>query len=390
MSGAKVAPVAVAPAVPVVMMATAVAGAALLAGTGLLALGVVAKGVVRLGREVYGKIDDEIEKLAEEEIRKHQEQIERLTRARPEEREQLYEEIVKEEDPIAGVRGAPQAEFLKTLEDVKERRKNKEVERVLRHNSSEYMEQKIEEIRKKSAEKRKKRSAGTPDFDKYRQEIEALCRTIQTVYPEAAAELGNLEGVRENEAVFKKRITRLHKIEERLRENAGMLNSLAKLYIRWKASFAFQMLPEQERERFRSCYERKRSMAETGHAGERDVEELKAILEEQIELGNRAVEKMRFDEHINLLKQALNAKGYDRITEEEEGIYWKITGRKSADGTKAVSFRCLRHTVPDESGPVFRMDIEPTGYLSPAEREKEGRAVFHELECLGFATQTTV
>lgn len=397
MSGSKKGTIVTPSAVQVTAANVTVAAAGALLGAGALAMGLVANGMVRLGREVYNQVDDQIRaKIVKEEIERQKRfrEILKKTRFEVKEAPETEREISDIEMDIVSEEQAKTKAFMKTIAALTKYRKTQETNRKMKSIVSDQMDDVYKEIKEKRAKKERARQDGAreevPDFDRFYKEVREKSKSIRAagVYLDVVAEieddLKTMEKDREN---FGRLISRLNRLTDKL-QGFPIIYDLADIYNEWSRNKSIKLLKETGGKdcekllsRFEEAYKTRRSEAELGALSSVGTDEFRNEMKECLLEAERHEARIIFDEDLENIKRAMRSRGFVDLTWREEEGYVKIRGQRKDDPGKAsrVWFKSLKNTAA--GAPQLRMEAE--GYENYAERKEQNEAIISELGSLG-------
>ena len=400
MSGKKKGTIITPSAVHVIAAGATVAAAGALLGAGALAMGLVANGMVRLGREIYNQVDDQIRaKIVKEEIeqQKRFREILKKTRFEVKEAPKAEKEISDLEMDVVYEEHEETEAFMKTIEALTRDRTKQEINQKMKSIVSDQMDKVCKEIKAKSAGKKelagqeRAQEVKEPDFGPFYKEIRGKSKSIGDagVYLDLVAEieddLKTMEKDREN---FGRLISRLNRLTKNLQENP-ILYDLADIYNEWARNKSIKLLKEtgdRNGEKllrsFDKAYKARRREAETGTLGSDGVDEFRKTMEEYLGKAESYEARIIFNEDLENIKKAMRSRGFVDLTWREEDGYVKITGKREEDADKAscIWIKSLDNTVAD--APQLHMEVE--GYETYPERKKQNEAIISELGSLGL------
>jgi len=397
MSDAKTGTFVAAPAIAVAGAGATVLAAGALLGAGALALGLVAKGMMRLAKEVQDQIEDQVEATVVKEQIERQKRLRDILNKGSFQMEGVRQVETENPDPEKAVAtpGTPEAsEFLQALETFQEDRADMERRKRLKNAVSNEMAEAIEEIKRRRSERaaaleQMGRESHDPDFGSFYAEIRARCESIRQAYPdEAEAIEDRLRSMKKDERNFRRVLSRLNGLIEKLAEKP-FLYDLAKIYNDWKRSDTILLLGQAEDEEaqrilagFDEVYRSERDRIELGMSGRDGLEKFEERTKEYLRKAERRQKEIIFHEDVGNVKKAMRARGFDDLKMEKAEGYMKITGKRREDPVKKAR---VSLKLPDnaEAGAVdCRMEVE--GYEEYAQRKEQNMALIRELESLGL------
>ncbi|MBF0231616.1 MAG: hypothetical protein HQK65_01075 [Desulfamplus sp.] len=374
------------------------------------------KGLYKLGKSQYTKLEKHCEQAIKE---KNQESYnksqKRLTRINEkiakinsnrdicdtgvDESDGLMEDT--EHESINDTEINNYSKLIENMEKVTQNRKQYEELLMLDNTVSREFEEKINEVyaKKQKAEEKRKQHLQNLKHNKNGidiQLINAKLNIIEPVYPEIAKESRKKLFEQElNQFGIKKTVKEIDKKIKALENHKDNLCRLNDIYSCVLKSFYIPFMDQSDIESFKQKYYEIRGNIENNDFDNGDIKEkLKMLKEDTVRLFSRAREneiKQRFQEHIEIMKDAMSKNGYlftvieekKRVEEKKRFLYIDFI-KTEKDGEKKVSF-CLKE--PDfENNTLddFRMFVDPSGYNSEEERNTEGKNIITSLLSAGF------
>ncbi|OQX18210.1 MAG: hypothetical protein BWK76_08160 [Desulfobulbaceae bacterium A2] len=370
-------------------MAAVAAAAVVVVGGGILVLGIVGRGALRLGEAAYSAMDQAAADMVAREQQRHCALLKQLMQAQTTATINAPESVdLHAAEPAASIARQQFTEAMTVLEAEVAARKEDEEKRQLRHTISDGMQQKLDTLRQQwEAQQAPARrsvaargNATSHDAASGLADLLAHCEALRYVYPEEMADLEAQASTFTAEAIG----DTLHNLQlkkERLNADAaGLITKLADAYAKVRNSPLAPFLPPTALPELQRMYRRLRDKSIP--LTQQDIEDFSSRGNALLHQAKSVEEQTRFADGVSRAVEAMHNVGYATVTTHEDADLMHLQGRMS-DG-KAISLRLKKTGSQNGNLQDIALRVAEVGYNDEDTWRQAGHALVRELASVGI------
>ena len=391
----------------VATVASPIVATAALVGIGGAALGMAAHGVWRLGQKAYEKIDRQIAEKINKDLLAAQQRVIHY-------RERIQEENLAEDDR----ENLPAVTSLKMkiehheqtigqIEIIARERRKFEARKNLSDQISRDFEQQITQLRRKQAAQKallaQVKQQGGDEVDRLILKARNKAAELEPYYPDLHTEYSEYlnragSGQDRNPDFTVSRLRRLIKnIDIKIaasRTNTIPLMQISAVFRRlYSQDYLTEFMDKEEQEGLIHKMMHLRESLESGVLDEsafnKRLEDLQQDVDELSRQCGQRAEIKRFDDHMQVIKDTMSARGYSSqsVPREKNGsifLDYFQTDPMDASRERKVRMVLKGPSAAVEGTRVFQMVVDRDGFQDERQREAEGKAIARDLMSSGL------